>query len=52
MSDPNVSSAPAVEPDLVAAANAVRANAHVPYSGFKVGAAVRAWARDRTVPAE
>jgi cytidine deaminase len=41
MSDPNVSSAPAVEPDLVAAANAVRANAHVPYSGFKVGAAIR-----------
>lgn len=30
-----------IEPELLAAANAVRAHAHVPYSGFKVGAAIR-----------
>ncbi len=30
-----------VAPDLLEAARAVQANAHVPYSGFAVGAAVR-----------
>lgn len=30
-----------IEPDLVAAAREVQANAHVPYSRFRVGAALR-----------
>ena len=33
--------APSIEPELVAAARAVQANAHVPYSRFAVGAALR-----------
>jgi cytidine deaminase len=30
-----------IEPELLEAARAVQANAHVPYSGFHVGAAIR-----------
>lgn len=32
---------PTIEPKLFAAARAAQANAHVPYSGFRVGAALR-----------
>ncbi len=32
---------PDIEPELLAAARAVQANAHVPYSNFRVGAAIR-----------
>lgn len=32
---------PDIEPELLAAAREVQANAHVPYSGFQVGAAIR-----------
>jgi len=32
---------PTIEPELFAAARVVQANAHVPYSGFSVGAALR-----------
>jgi cytidine deaminase len=32
---------PTIEPELFAAARVVQANAHVPYSGFPVGAALR-----------
>ncbi len=32
---------PTIEPELFAAANAVQGNAHVPYSRFPVGAALR-----------
>lgn len=32
---------PTIEPELFAAARAVQTNAHVPYSGFHVGAALR-----------
>lgn len=32
---------PEIEPELLAAAREVQANAHVPYSGFHVGAAIR-----------
>ena len=47
--------------DLFAAASAVRAHAHVPYSGFAVGAAIRGASgriyrrlqcRERRLPAE
>jgi cytidine deaminase len=32
---------PTIEPELLASALAVQMNAHVPYSGFRVGAALR-----------
>lgn len=32
---------PEIEPELLAAAREVQAHAHVPYSGFRVGAALR-----------
>ncbi len=40
MTDPDRAEG-AVPQDLIAAATAVRENAHVPYSGFQVGAALR-----------